>query len=76
MRRAMGLLRPVLPFFFWPAAPFVLLMKGKDTTLNKGMTFEVFTDTKYSPKPRKLESAVAARTGAVTITSDPSSADI
>jgi hypothetical protein len=30
------------------AAPVVLLMKGKDIIINKGQTFEVFTDSPYS----------------------------
>jgi hypothetical protein len=29
---------------FWPAAPLVLLMKGKDITINRGVVFDVFTD--------------------------------
>jgi hypothetical protein len=29
---------------FWPAAPFFLLRKGKDVTINKGIVLEVFTD--------------------------------
>lgn len=32
---------------FWPAAPVFLLMKGKDITINKGVTFDVFTDTDH-----------------------------
>jgi hypothetical protein len=32
---------------FWPAAPVFLLMKGKDITINKGVTFDVFTDTEH-----------------------------
>ena len=30
---------------FWPAAPVFLLMKGKDITINKGVTFDVYTDS-------------------------------
>jgi hypothetical protein len=33
---------------FWPAAPVVLLMKGKDTTINKGVVFDAFTDQNHS----------------------------
>jgi hypothetical protein len=29
---------------FWPAAPFVLLRKGKDIDINKGVAFDVFVD--------------------------------
>jgi hypothetical protein len=32
---------------FWPAAPFVLLMRGKDVTMSKGVTFEVYTDKNH-----------------------------
>ncbi len=32
---------------FWPAAPVFLLMKGKDVTINKGVTFDVFTDSNH-----------------------------
>lgn len=35
---------------FWPAAPFFLLRKGKDVTINKGMVFEVFTDEDHIVK--------------------------
>ena len=42
---------------FWPAAPFVLLMKGKDVTMNRGVIFDVFTDQPHmisaaGPAPR------------------------
>jgi hypothetical protein len=33
---------------FWPAAPFILMRKGKDVTINKGMSFDVFTDQDHS----------------------------
>ena len=33
---------------FWPAAPFFLLRKGKDVTINKGIVFEVFTDQDHT----------------------------
>lgn len=33
---------------FWPAAPFILLRKGKDVNINKGMVFEVFTDQDHA----------------------------
>jgi hypothetical protein len=66
---------------FWPAAPFMLLMKGKDTAFNKGMVLEVFTDTPYKLKPsaEKLADkpegkALAGATAAIT--SDPAGGDI
>ena len=33
---------------FWPAAPFFLMRKGKDVTINKGIVFEVFTDQDHT----------------------------
>ena len=33
---------------FWPAAPFLLMRKGKDVTINKGIVLEVFTDQDHS----------------------------
>ena len=43
-----GIITAGVAILFWPAAPFVLLRKGKETIYNKGMTFEVFTDAAYS----------------------------
>jgi hypothetical protein len=45
-----GIITAGVAVVFWPAAPFILLRKGKDTVYNKGVTFEVFTDTAYSAK--------------------------
>jgi hypothetical protein len=39
-----GVMTAGVAVVFWPAAPFILLRKGKDVTINRGMTFEVFTD--------------------------------
>lgn len=39
-----GVTTGILAVAFWPAAPFALLMKGKDATIPKGQIFEVFTD--------------------------------
>lgn len=39
-----GVITAGVAVLFFPAAPFVLLRKGKDTVFNKGMSFEVFTD--------------------------------
>jgi hypothetical protein len=33
---------------FWPAAPFLLMRKGKDVTINKGIVLEVFTDQDHA----------------------------
>ena len=42
-----GVLTAGAAIVFWPAAPFFLLMHGKDTTINKGDTFDVFTDSNH-----------------------------
>lgn len=46
-----GVITAGVAVLFLPAAPFVLLRKGKDTEYNKGMKFEVFTDAVYTLKP-------------------------
>lgn len=46
-----GIITAGVAVLFFPAAPFVLFRKGKDTTYNKGMKFEVFTDAAYTLKP-------------------------
>jgi hypothetical protein len=43
-----GIITAGVAFVFWPAAPFVLLAKGKDITINKGVTFDVFTDADHA----------------------------
>jgi hypothetical protein len=50
---------------FWPAAPVFLLRKGKDITINKGVSFDVFTDTNHvvgggAAGPSLLASAATA----------------
>ena len=74
---------------FWPAAPFFLMRKGKDITINKGIVLEVFTDSEYLVKSNKGASPVmlaqanvpsaAAPTGElanVTITADVPDAEV
>lgn len=41
---AMGILTAGVAVVFWPAAPVMLLMRGKDTVINKGVAFDVYTD--------------------------------
>jgi hypothetical protein len=77
-----GLITAGVAVLFWPAAPFVLLRKGKDTTFQKGMVYEVFTDSNYTLKTKQaaiLPGAilpVAELPTAVTITSSITGADI
>jgi len=33
---------------FWPAAPVMLLWKGQDININRGVAYDVFTDTNHS----------------------------
>ena len=65
---------------FWPAAPFFLLRKGKDVTINKGIVLETFTDQNHLLKdsgPTATTAQVAAKaTATVTISSDVAGADI
>jgi len=42
-----GVTTGILAAAFWPAAPFALLMTGKDATVPKGAMFEVFTDDNH-----------------------------
>jgi hypothetical protein len=43
-----GVITAGVAVVFWPAAPFVLLRKGKDTAVNKGVTFDVFIDGNHT----------------------------
>lgn len=43
-----GVITAGVAVVFWPAAPFVLLRHGKDTTINKGVTFDVFIDGNHT----------------------------
>jgi hypothetical protein len=69
---------------FWPAAPVFLLMKGKDVTINKGVTFDTFTDQDHvighSTTSAKSASpntpGTPSGTSAVAVTSNLPGADI
>ncbi len=39
-----GVITAGVAVVFWPAAPVMLLMKGKDIVINKGVAFDVYTD--------------------------------
>ena len=75
-----GLITAGVAVLFWPAAPFVLLRKGKDTTIQRGMVYEVFTDAAYTIKAKKAEApataSVPTSSSSVTITSNTAGADI
>ena len=59
-----GVLAAGAAIVFWPAAPVLLLMKGKDVTVNKGMVFEVFTDQRFTLSPK---ASTIAPAGATTV---------
>ena len=43
-----GILTAGAAVLFWPAAPVMLLRKGQDITINRGVSFDVYTDTNYN----------------------------
>ena len=43
-----GVLTAGVAAVFWPAAPVMLLWKGQDVNINRGVTFDVFTDTNHA----------------------------
>ena len=70
---------------FWPAAPFFLMRKGKDVTINKGIVLEVFTDAEHAIKSSRnmissqtapSSAPVAGEVSAVTITADIPDAEV
>ena len=72
-----GVITAGVAIVFWPAAPFMLLMKGKDISLTKGMVFDVFTDTKHMLKPKGVAAtATLGNANTVNFTSEPSGSDI
>lgn len=69
-----GVITAGVAVVFWPAAPVFLLMKGKDTTINKGVIFDAFTDTNHSlsvpgatPADNRLQTSAPAASPAVNI---------
>jgi hypothetical protein len=84
-----GVITAGVAVVFWPAAPFVLLRKGKDTTINKGVTFDVFVDGNHTvgaaaapaqvtqaPAAPAASAAAAGEQASVTINSSEAGADI
>ena len=57
-----GVLAAGAAVVFWPAAPVLLLMKGKDVTINKGVGFDVFTDQRFTLQPKAATIAPAGST--------------
>lgn len=66
---------------FFPAAPFFLLIQGKDVVLHRGTEVDVFTDQSFSMKNMASLSSPAASPGsgnsvAVQVSSKPTGAEI
>jgi hypothetical protein len=55
-----GVITAGVAVVFWPAAPFVLMRHGKDTTINKGTAFEVFIDGNHNMNAVPQQPALAA----------------
>ena len=58
-----GILTAGVAAVFWPAAPVMLLWKGQDININRGVTFDVFTDTNHA-----LGSTMPATTTSAAVT--------
>jgi hypothetical protein len=64
-----GVITAGVAVVFWPAAPVFLLMKGKDTTINKGVIFDAFTDENHvigAQTPAAAPGAITQQTSAPT----------
>ncbi|MBI3682259.1 MAG: PEGA domain-containing protein [Acidobacteria bacterium] len=61
---------------FWPAAPVFLLMKGKDITINKGVTFDVYTDVNHTLNASTSPTVPPSGTGAQAVASVPGTATV
>ena len=67
-----GIITAGVAFAFWPAAPVMLLMKGKDVTINKGISFDVYTDVNHplSSGPTAQPAGLAAQNNLLQQPSD------
>jgi hypothetical protein len=52
-----GIITAAAAVVFWPVAPVFLLAHGKDATFSRGLTLDVFTDSKYVLKPKAFTSS-------------------
>jgi hypothetical protein len=71
-----GVLTAGAAVVFWPAAPVFLLMHGKDITINKGVTFDVFTDGNHvlSSGPKNEPAIVTQAPAAAAPSASPAPA--
>jgi len=63
-----GVLTAGVAVVFWPAAPVLLLRKGQDITINKGMAFDVYTDANHNVGAAPVAVASAAAVSAAPVT--------
>lgn len=71
-----GVITAGVAVLFFPAAPLVLLRKGKDATIPRGMTFTVFTDQSHVLTTSSVPLNTVSKTTIVNIESVPTGADV
>jgi len=71
-----GIITAGVAVLFFPAAPLVLLRKGKDAEIPRGMTFNVFTDQSHVLTTSSVPLNVVEKKTIVIIESIPSGADV
>ena len=71
-----GIITAGVAALFFPAAPLVLLRKGKDAKIPIGMTFEVFTDQSHVLSASSAPLNIVAKAAIVSIESVPAGADV
>ena len=71
-----GIITAGVAAIFFPVAPLVLLRKGKDATIPRGMTFEVYTDQSHVLSTSSVTLNTVAKTTIVSIESVPPGADV
>ena len=80
-----GILTAGVAAVFWPAAPVMLLWKGQDININRGVAFDVYTDSNHTlaaaapvapSAPASFGAAPAAGAATVSITSPTAAAEI
>ena len=62
-----GVITAGVAVVFFPAAPVMLLMKGKDITINKGVGFDVFTDSNHVMGASAAPSQVSNAAGQTSV---------
>ncbi len=76
---ATGIITAGAAVAFWPAAPFFLLIQGKDVTIHRGMEIDVFSDQTFAVKNLAASAPKQSAPPApvtVQVTSQPGGADI